>query len=238
MTSRRRTQLGRISGVAIALGGLTCAAEALAAGGPPTKAAAKSFAKAVNLRTGDIPGFKTGAASKTTAADRRMGAAVAKCAGGVDPNRAVYDANSPDFTLASGIVQQDISSEVEILSSSALVAKDLAAEKSRRGRTCLAQALDKVFAGSKITGAKFGKVSVQSTALQANGATGSFAYRFKVTATIHGQKIPYYADALGFTLGRAEVSLSALGFGVPVSSTDELGLFSLLLRRAEAAPKL
>jgi hypothetical protein len=238
MTSRRRTQLGRISGVAIALGGLTCAAEALAASGPPTKAAAKSFAKAVNLRTGDIPGFKTGAASKTTAADRRMGAAVAKCAGGVDPNRAVYDANSPDFTLASGIVQQDISSEVEILSSSALVAKDLAAEKSSRGKACLTQALDKVFVGSKIPGAKFGKVSVQSTALQANGATGSFAYRFKVTATIHGQKIPYYADALGFTLGRAEVSLSALGFGVPVSSTDELGLFSLLLRRAEAAPKL
>jgi hypothetical protein len=237
MTSRRRTQLGRISGVAIALGGLTCAAEALAASGPPTKAAAKSFAKAVNLRTGDIPGFKTGAASKTTAADRRMGAAVAKCAGGVDPNRAVYDANSPDFTLASGIVQQDISSEVEILSSSALVAKDLAAEKSSRGKACLTQALDKVFVGSKIPGAKFGKVSVQSTALQANGATGSFAYRFKVTATIHGQKIPYYADALGFTLGRAEVSLSALGFGVPVSSTDELGLFSLLLRRAEAAPK-
>ena len=87
----------------------------------------------------------------------------------------------------------------------------------------------------KIAGVKFGKVSASTKPVQANGATDSFAIRFTISATIQGQKIPYYSDFLGFSLGKAEVTLTALGFGVPVATTDELGLFSVLLRRAEAA---
>jgi hypothetical protein len=216
---------------------LGIASESLAAtaAAPPTKAQAKSFAAAVDLRSGDVPGFKVTAAEKTTAADQRMGASVARCAGGVDPRRSVLDADSPDFSLASGIVQQDISSEVEVLPTTALVAKDFHAAISKRGRTCLEHALQKGFDATKIAGVKFGKVSVLTKTVQANGASASFALRFVITATIQGQKIPYYSDFLGFTLGQAEVTLSALGFDQPVSDSDELGLFSLLLRRAEAA---
>ncbi|HEX3874943.1 MAG TPA: hypothetical protein VHW26_12400 [Solirubrobacteraceae bacterium] len=234
MNPRRRTKLGRTLAVTVALGGLATAGESLAAG-PPTKVQAKAYAKAVNLKTGDIPGFKTGSVSKTTAADKKEGAASARCAGGVDPNRAVLDVNSPDFTGKSGIVEQDISSEVEVLPSAALVAKDLAAVKTSRGKKCVERSLQKEFAAMKIAGVKFGKVSLQSTSLPAEGASGSFAIRLTIPATIHGEKIPYYADFLAFTLGQSEVTLSALGFGAPVSGSDEQGLFSLLLRRAEAA---
>jgi len=206
-----------------------------AAGGPPTKAAATAFADAVNLRTGDIPGFTTGPVSKLTAADKRSGAAISRCAGGVDSRRAVVDVFSPDFKRASGIVQQEITSDIEVLPSAALVAKDLRAVNSARGRRCLERAFQKGFATMKIAGVKFGKVSVSTKAIQANGASGSFALRFTIKATIHGVKIPYYSDFLGFSLGPAEVSLTALGFGTPVPSRDELGLFSVLLRRAQAA---
>jgi hypothetical protein len=234
MTPRRRTQLGRLLVVVAALGALGGAGESLAAG-PPTKAEATAYAKAVNLRTGDIPGFKTGSVSKTTAADKRTGAAVARCAGGVDPNRAIVDSDSPDFTSSSGVVQQDISSEVEVLPSAALADKDLAAVKSSRGRACLKATVQKQFSAMKISGVKFGHVSLQSTKLPAEGASGSFALRFTVAATIRGQKIPYYSDFLGFTFRQSEVTLSALGFAEPVSGADEQGLFSVLLRRAEAA---
>jgi hypothetical protein len=221
--------------VAATFGVLAAAGESVAAAPPPSKAQAKAFAQAVNLRTGDIPGFKKGSVGKTTAADRKMGAEVAACAGGVDPNRAVVDLESADFTSASGIIEQDISSEVEVLPSAALVAKDLASVKSSKGRGCVARALDKEFAAMKIPGVTFGKVSSELAIPQANGASGSFALRLTTTATAHGEKIPYYADFLGFSLGQAEVTLSALGFAEPVSAKDELGLFSVLLRRAEAA---
>lgn len=230
--SRFRTTVLVTVGV-VALGG---AGESLAAaGGPPTKAAATAFADAVNLRTGDIPGFTTGSVSKQTAADKRTSTAISRCAGGVDASRAVVDVSSPDFKRASGIVQQEITSDTEVLPSAALVAKDLRAVKSARGRGCLERAFQKGFATMKIAGVKFGKVSVATKSIQATGASGSFALRFTIKATIHGVKIPYYSDFVGFSLGQAEVSLTALGFGVPVPSTDELGLFSVLLRRAEAA---
>jgi hypothetical protein len=201
----------------------------------PTKAQARAFARAVNLRTGDLPGFKTGSVSKTTAADKKMSAQVASCAGGVNPSRSLIQVDSPDLTAKSGIAQADVSSEVEVLPSAALVAKDLAAATSSRGKACLERALNKEFAAMKIKGVTFGRVTVATTTLPAVGASGSFALRFTVSAKIHGTKIPYYADFLGFTLGPAEVTLSALGFAEPVSSKDELGLFSVLLRRAEAA---
>jgi hypothetical protein len=238
MNPRRHAVPRRALATALAaLGVVGVAGESLAAASAPapTKAQAKSFATAVNLRRGDVPGFKLTPAEKTTAADRKMAASVASCAGGVAPARAVIDADSPDFSLASGIVQQDISSEVEVLPTTALVAKDFAAVISKRGRTCLEHALQKGFDATKVAGVKFGKVSVLTKTVQANGASASFALRFVITATIRGQKIPYYSDFLGFTLGQAEVTLSALGFDQPVSDSDELGLFSLLLRRAEAA---
>ncbi len=237
MTRRRRTRSPRtlVLVIAAAVGALASVGESLAASGTPTKAQATVFAHAVNLRTGDLPAFKTGAVSKTTPADKKTGAAIARCSGGVDPNRAVIDADSPDFTVVTGIVQQDVSSEVEILPTAALVAKDLNAAKSARGRGCIERDLNKEFAAMKIKGVKFGRFSVATMPLPAVGASGSFAYRFTVLATIHAEKIPYYADILGFTYGRAEVTLSGLGFGEPVSGKDELGLFSVLLRRAEAA---
>ena len=172
----------------------------------PSRAQALAFARAVNLRAGDLPGFKAGAVSKTTASERKMSAQLASCSGGVNPSRALIERDSPDLTAASGIVQADVSSEVEVLPSAALVAKDLAAVKSARGKACLERALNKEFAAMKVKGVKFGRVTVTTTQLPAVGASGSFALRFTISATIRGAKIPYYADFLGFTLGPAEVT--------------------------------
>lgn len=231
MTVRCRTLLAPLAAVAIAGVG---PGQSLAAA-TPSRAQALAFARAVNLRAGDLPGFKAGAVSKTTASERKMSAQLASCSGGVNPSRALIERDSPDLTAASGIVQADVSSEVEVLPSAALVAKDLAAVKSARGKACLERALNKEFAAMKVKGVKFGRVTVTTTQLPAVGASGSFALRFTISATIRGAKIPYYADFLGFTLGPAEVTLSALGFAQPVPGKDELGLFSVLLRRAQAA---
>jgi len=236
MRQRRPGRLGRTLLVTVSLAALGGVGESLAAASsPPTRAQAAAYARAINLREGDIPGFKTGSVVKQTAADKRMSASIARCAGAVDPRRSIVDSGSPDFTRSNGIVHQDISSNVQVLPSAGLVAKDIRAVKSARGRRCLERAFGQGFAAKKIPGVRFGKVSGSSKSVQANGASGSFALRFTITATIQGQKIPYFFDFFGFSLGQTEVSLAALGFATPVSSTDELGLFSVLLRRAEAA---
>lgn len=227
-------RLGRTLAATLALGGLVGAGESLAAG-PPTKARAKAFATAVNLRAGDLPGFKVGRPTTPSASDNATGDQLARCAGGVVSAKSVYDVGSPEFTLTSGIVQQEVSSEVDVLPSAALVARDLHAVKSARGKKCLATAIGKLLAATKVNGAKFGHVSVESSALPAAGADGSFALRILDSATISGLKIPIYFDFFGVAIGPAEVSLTAFGFGRAVPSSDELGLVSVLLRRAQAA---
>ncbi len=231
--STSRTSL--LAAVVIALVGSGGGAGAAAAAAP-TKARARAVAKAINLVAADLPGFTAAPAAPTTAADKRLGARVAHCAGAAGPAREIVNSDSKDFSVmsAGGIAEADASSNVTVLPSARLVAKDLRSIKSKRGRRCVTAAINGLLRGMKIKGVKFGTAKVTVGHPQAPGADGSFALRFKITATIKGVRIPFYVDVVGFIVGRVEVALNTLGILNPFPAADEAGLFTLLLNRAVA----
>jgi hypothetical protein len=219
--------------LACGVGGTTGVAAAPAA--PPTKAEARAVARAVNLVAADLPGF-TGSRAHSTPAARRFAAMLTRCAGGTLPGEALVNLDSPDFARmsAGSFVQQDVSSNVTVVRSPRLAAQDLAAVRSTRGKGCLAKAVGQLLRGIAAPGVRFGRIVVSSASQPAPGASGSYALRVKVTADASGVRIPFYIDGRGFTLGRAEVALTALGILQPFPAADEQRLFSLLLERAIA----
>lgn len=217
------TVVGVIAGLA--------ATPALAAA--PTKARAQAFARAVNLTAADLPGFK-GSPSSKSRAEQQFGAMLSRCAGGVDPSREVVDVDSPDFSMeaAQGLEEQDVNSNVSVLRSAALAAKDLKAVKSARGRSCLTKATNKLLTSMKTKGVTYGKTTLTKLKRSAPGSDGSFAFHFKVTANANGLRLPFYIDTIGFTLGPAEIGLTTLGIAEPFPATVEQRLLTLLAGRA------
>ncbi|MEA2298941.1 MAG: hypothetical protein QOF77_1877 [Solirubrobacteraceae bacterium] len=220
---------------------LVLAALAVAGGTPdaagaaaPTRARAGAFARAVNLVAADLPGYAS-AKSRTTAGEKRFGASVARCAGGVDGGE-VLSADSPDFSQASpgGLAELDANSTVSVARSSGIAAKDLAVVRSSRGKACLVAAVDQLLKSMKVAGVSFGRATVTTTRPPAPGANGSFELRLRITANAGGVRIPFYLHTLGFRLGPAAVALSTLGILTPFPAADEQRLFAVLLARARA----
>jgi hypothetical protein len=220
---------GLVAGTAV-LGGA-------AASAAPSKARSAAFARAVNLVAADLPGFAA-SSSTTTQADKRLSASLAKCAGAVSPSRAVVNKDSLDFTQTTpgGVAELDAGSNVTVVPSSRLAAQDLRAIRSKRGQRCLTVGVQQLLKAQLkgVSGVTLGHVSVTAGRQTAPGASGSFIVRLKVTATVHGVKLPFYLDSLGFTLGPAEVGLTTLGIAERYPAADEQRLFALLLQRAEA----
>jgi hypothetical protein len=222
----------RQAGRLLATGILAAAAlgTAPAAAKSPTKARSTAFAKAVNLGAADVAGF-TGKVSKPSATDHRLSEMLARCAGSVDPSKDIVDIRSPDFSLA-GAGAQDVASEVSVLPSAHLVAVDLAAVKSPKGRACLTKETGLLLASMKTPGVTYGKLTLTTLKRSAPGSDGSFAYRFRVNATAGGVKVPFFLDTLGFGSGPAEIGLTTLGVGQPFPAADEQRLWTLLAGRA------
>lgn len=217
--------------VVVPVGGLTAAVAAA-----PTKARARAFAAAVNLTAADVPGF-TGSVAHSTPAGKSLGVTTARCAAGVDPRRALVDIDSRDFNRmgAGGIAAEEVSSNVGVLPSSALAARDLAAVRSGRGRRCLAAGVNQLLRTMNAKGVSFGPAVLSTLPHPAPGADGSFGLRIKVTADVHGVRIRFWVDEFGVRVGPAEVSLTALGVLHPFGAADEQRLLALLVTRATAA---
>ncbi|MEA2267135.1 MAG: hypothetical protein QOE27_2718, partial [Solirubrobacteraceae bacterium] len=71
-----------VLGAAAALLGVRAGVGVGSAAAAPTKAQARAFAGAVNLVAADLPGFTVTPKTKQTAAARRAGISVTRCAGG------------------------------------------------------------------------------------------------------------------------------------------------------------
>jgi hypothetical protein len=227
---RGERQAGKLLLLTATVAALAGAPGAAAKAKTPTKAAATAFAKKVNLTTADVAGF-TGKPNKTTASDQRQSEMLAKCSGGIDPRREVVDVPSLDFSLA-GTGAEEVSSDVSVLPSAQLVAADLRAVKSARGRKCLTQATGRLLASMDASGVTYGTTTLTTLKRSAPGSDGSFAYRLRVNATASGVKVPFFVDSLGFASGKAEVGLTTLGIGQPFPAADEQRLFTLLAGRA------
>jgi hypothetical protein len=203
---------------------------------PLTKNQAMTFARAVNMIAADVPGFTATKREHEheTAADRRFEHEMVRCAGTLSSNEKLVEVSSTKFKRGHVIPEFSVSSEVSVARTPALAARELAAIRSKRARTCVSRYLDRLFKGRNFQGATIGPVSIVSGTPPAPGATGSFGWRIAVKFSVHGIQIPLYFDILGLVYGSAQVSLFSTGLAAPFPAATQQRLFSLLLERAKA----
>ncbi|MGO9321544.1 MAG: hypothetical protein ACLQBY_12175 [Solirubrobacteraceae bacterium] len=202
--------------------------------GPLARARAKAFARAVNLRAADLPGFRASSEREQHAAgEKRLERELVGCVGSAGASRGLVESGSGTFERHASIVSQSVSSEVTVAQTPAQAAKELAAFHSGRLTRCLSHYFTGLLGSQKYHGAIVSPVSTKQGSPPAPGATGSFGLRFRATVTLHAIAIPLYVDILGFVDGSAEVSLFATGIPAPFPAAIEEHVFTLLLKRAK-----
>jgi hypothetical protein len=205
--------------------------------GRMTKTQAIAFARAVNLRAGDVPGFRTSSPKheRETAADKRLERELKRCMGVSSSNHGVAEEiDSPSFERNASVAELSVSSSVSVASSAAAAADELVEFRSVRARACLIRWLRALVEGSYLHGATVGQISVAQGTPPAPGTQGGFGWRFTATIAVRSIRIPFYLDILGFIYGPTEVALFSSGVPVPFPAAAQQRLFLLLLARAKA----
>jgi len=208
------------------------------AGRPAARAQTLAYARAVNIRAGDVPGFAVSSErdhEHESSSEKRFERKFLACAGlSGHGSESSPEASSPSFERKRGIVSASVSSSVSIAGSALLAETQARAFASGRLRTCLARAFDGLMRAERPRGAQVGPVSVKYGSPPAPGASASFGLRVTADLTLRHIPIPFYMDLLGFSYGRAEVMLFTIGLPAPFPAALEEELFTLLLRRAKA----
>lgn len=202
----------------------------------PTKAQALAFARAVNLRRADVPGFKVVSEHEhETAAEKRLEHAMLRCVGvgALGSGHGLAEVSSPSFERETNAMDESVQSEVSVAWTSQQATKELAVIRSNHARTCVSHYSDLLLKSQKYHGATFSPVSIAQGTPPAAGATGSFGWRITTSITYHKVTIPLSMDILGFVYGPAEVSLFTSSVPQPFPAATEEQLFSLLLSRAK-----
>jgi hypothetical protein len=209
-------------------------------GTPLTKAQARAFARAVNLRAHDVPGFKVSPPEHEheTSAEKQQGHALLRCVGSVAFKRALFQAGSKDFERQTNSSTESVRSDVEVAPTPALAAEQLAAARSEHARACLSSFLQQLFSTQGHTeGGTVGPVSVEVFTPSGPGTAGTFGWRISTTFSLHGIRVPVRFDILGFGYRTALVLLFDFGFPQPPAGSHEQSLFSLLISRAQSFPR-
>jgi hypothetical protein len=234
--------------VLLAMAGASLATAGLGSAGAsptaPSKSQAQAFARAVNLRAADVPGFKVSAEhghEHETAAEKQLERELLGCIGagvgtgvGAGHNGQLAEVSSKEFERENKNGLQSVQSGVTVEPTAALAVKELAEVRSERGRNCFSHYLSLLFKGKKFSGASIGPVSISAGSPSAPGTSGSFGWRISTTITVQRVAVPFYMDILGFVYGPTEVSLFSFGLPEPFPAATEQHLFSLLLKRAKA----
>ena len=210
---------------------------ALPKSGPITKAQATAFANAVNLGVADVPGM----VSVSQEGEEKPSRNEPKCAVPED-NAHIVDLRSPTFRRGRGLGYEQIHSDVEVVSTTAIAAKKIAEFQTgitnARAVACLARAYAQAFSKglAKDLGAGVGVTLGRTTIRQLTPTMPSaVGVRITLPFTIVSPRGSVVAgevdvDGLGFVVGRALVGLTATS-GSGVISTHEDRLLSLLYER-------
>jgi hypothetical protein len=202
-----------------------------------TKVQAVAYARAVNLRAGDVPAMAvTGPGKSEGIRQRRSSGALARCAGIVSQGQQFVDISSPTFIGGRALEQEQISSGVSVLSSAAVAALEFAAIRSARGRACITSFAERELSSESRGLLHYVRLVAAPLRAPLAGIDASFGLRLTVilAAPRGGHRFYLYLDFLGFRDGPAEISLNASGFSHPVSSATERRLLSTLYARARA----
>lgn len=198
---------------------------------PMTTSQATTVANAINLTAADVPGSTSSPPSPT---DKQAAAQLATCAGGVSPSLDIVNIDSPSFSTGSGLNQQQASSNVTVLPSSADVQQNLHALTSAKGHACLNSSLNSILSKTTSPGVTFSSGTITTLPFSSTNTDGGFGVRVTVSATAQGLHIPFYVDVVGFAKGPTEVELQTLGISQPYPASEEARLLALLVSRANA----
>jgi hypothetical protein len=236
--SRRRIRWWALLGLLAA--GAAVVLAVVPHGGGDSAAAERAEAGAINLRSGDLPGYAV-PAQHDSVAGRQIGVHLQRCLGiGVGQRSGPNDASSPTFTRGSGLLTRQVVSDVTEISGPA-GASDFALVRSGRVTACLKRGLNGVTVQTasglpvRISG-----VRVNQVRAGAPGAKASFDLHVAMSAGALGQAVPVYLDLIGYAVGDDEVSLVTLALAHPFPARTAKRLSSLLVRRARqvgAAPQ-
>ena len=219
----------------------TTGTAATAASATAANSRAVAYARAVNLRASDVPGMVSRVRERRAGAPP-LGAAVARCDGGVIRADEVVGIRSPRFrnqpqhqsgqgSASIRLSTEAVTSEVYVMRSEALAHKDVAAAISPRGRACLARVRKRAEAERL---ERHVEVSALPVALAGTSAYGLRVSGVEVGEPHSSSGAHIYSDTFGFAVGPAEVVLRATGMGHPVKSSTARRLLAVLYSRAKA----
>jgi hypothetical protein len=191
-----------------------------------------------------VPGFVPSkrASAGALAREKQLEAQLARCAGlaaGAASSGAGSgppEQSSPQFRHPGALLGVGVSSSVSFTSSVATGEAELKLLRSTRMRACLTAYLNALLRGESFGGATVQKVSIQQGTPPAPGTSGGFGWRVTALFTLHGLRVPFYLDTLGFIYKRAQVTLQSSSAALPFPASAEEHLYNLLLERAKAQP--
>jgi hypothetical protein len=213
---------------------------------PITRAQARAYAHAVNLRGYDVPGM-TEVAPEGPAEDRGYWETFARCTGELRSAHVVVTIHSPTFIYGGRREYQSVYSAVAVLPSEVAADRYLAVLASARARACITRSYDQSLLRHAAAGKPLRLGQLATTPLPATAPT---SYRgvgpYRATAlrlTIQGSYIthrgrrvrfPLYTEGFIFAYGRAVIELAAESLFRPFPPANEQYLMKVLVGRAES----
>ncbi len=209
---------------------------------PSTHAQALAFARAVNLSVSDIPeaSLVKRRHEPSSTREKREYAACERLAphGHIFFAAHLAEVSSPSLKRGQELEIEQIASSVRVLKQERTIASEFAAMQGPAVRACLARALTRNFSEKSVREARWGHFTISKLPIDAPGASATFGIRVTVALTFPFVEVavPIYVDVLGFSVGPAEVALSATSITQPIPAATEQELVTLLLARAKAHP--
>jgi hypothetical protein len=263
-TLERRRATSTVELLACALPGAGCQASALSthatnlatlpgsssvqssATRPITRAQARAYAHAVNLRGYDVPGM-TEVAPEGPAEDRGYWETFARCTGELRSAHVVVTIHSPTFIYGGRREYQSVYSAVAVLPSEVAADRYLAVLASARARACITRSYDQSLLRHAAAGKPLRLGQLATTPLPATAPT---SYRgvgpYRATAlrltiqdsyiTHRGRRVrfPLYTEGFIFAYGRAVIELAAESLFRPFPPANEQYLMKVLVGRTES----
>lgn len=242
------------------IGNTTSAAASSAARGLSAHAQLVGFARAVNLRAHDAPGFtvapkRANTRSRTNASENES---LGRCLGVAKEVKPVVKVASGEFRIGTSLHTNAVSSSVSIAPSLAIARREVREAKqvlkSPAAARCFTRVFDSLFPQGKTIHVPHATVHVRlgnahiapiATSDAARGTDGSVGLSMKVgvryVISAHGRTVTVPSslelDELAFLVGRAGVTLTTSGLGASFPPELEASAFSQLVTRALAAAR-
>jgi hypothetical protein len=200
-----------------------------------TKGRALAFARAVNLTAADVPDAKASRRHQSQGDEHQP-------CGLAGRQQELAGVGSPTLTRGSELELEEIKSGADVVSSERSAVRDVAVVRSTAGRACLERHLSRRYlrhaVGKRAFDAHIGQIQLSSLPVQAPGTSGSAGLRITMTVSSSESEtsVPVYIDFFVFTLGPAEVTVSAASAIQPEPEATDRQLVSLLLARAKSTP--